>query len=125
MGKGIALQFKGAFPHNYDVYVQACRRHELTPGKLLTVWDSNLLYGKKYIVNFPTKTDWRLPSRYEYVAGGLQALKALIEKEHIRSIALPALGANNGGLDWPKVRQMIVQELGTLPADIQVYAPMA
>ncbi len=24
MGKGIALQFKQAFPHNFEVYKQAC-----------------------------------------------------------------------------------------------------
>ena len=125
MGKGIALQFKSAFPHNYDIYVQACRRHDLTPGKLLAVWDSNLLYGKKYIVNFPTKTHWRLPSRYEYIADGLLALKALIEKESITSIAIPALGAGNGGLDWAKVKQMILHELEDLSADIQVYEPRA
>jgi O-acetyl-ADP-ribose deacetylase (regulator of RNase III) len=64
MGKGIALQFKEAFPYNHKVYVQACKNNELEPGKLLWVWDTNLLYGKKLIINFPTKKHWRHPSKY-------------------------------------------------------------
>lgn len=67
MGKGIALQFKEAFPFNNKVYVQACKDKELSIGKLLAVNDSNLLYGKKLIINFPTKTHWRQPSKYEYI----------------------------------------------------------
>ena len=83
MGKGIALQFKEAFPQNNKIYITACKNKELEPGKLLAVWDSNLLLGKKLIINFPTKTHWRQPSRYEYIENGLQALVVLIEKEKI------------------------------------------
>ena len=65
MGKGIALQFKEAFPHNNKEYTAACKAKLLEPGKLLAVWDSNLLLGRKLIINFPTKTHWRFPSKYE------------------------------------------------------------
>ncbi|KAA8486842.1 O-acetyl-ADP-ribose deacetylase (regulator of RNase III) [Arcticibacter tournemirensis] len=99
MGKGIALQFKEAFPHNNKVYVEACKNKALAPGKLLPVWDSNLLYGKKFIINFPTKVHWRYPSRYEYITEGLNALRKLIIDENIQSIAIPPLGAGNGGLE--------------------------
>lgn len=125
MGKGIALQFKEAFPYNNKVYVQACKNKELEPGKLLAVWDTNLLYGKKLIINFPTKIHWRQPSQYEYIAQGLQALKELILKENIRSIAIPPLGAGNGGLDWEKVKPMITQALQDMPVDVQIYEPNA
>lgn len=112
MGKGIALQFKEAFPQNNKVYIAACKNKELEPGKLLAVWDSNLLLGKKLIINFPTKTHWRQPSRYEYIESGLQALVALIEKEKIQSVALPPLGCGNDGLDWAIVKPMIIKYLG-------------
>jgi O-acetyl-ADP-ribose deacetylase (regulator of RNase III)/uncharacterized protein YwgA len=125
MGKGIALQFKEAFPYNYKEYVIACKNKNLEPGKLLAVWDSNLLYGKKLIVNFPTKTHWRQPSKYEYIEKGLLALKELIKKENIKSIAIPPLGAGNGGLDWVKIKPMIIAVLGDLPIEIQVYEPNA
>lgn len=67
MGKGIALQFKQAFPHNFGVYKKACRDKTLRIGEILAVYDRNLLLGDKLILNFPTKVDWRFPSQYVYV----------------------------------------------------------
>lgn len=125
MGKGIALQFKQAFPYNNQVYVQACKEKSLMPGMMLAVWDSNLLYGRKLVINFPTKTHWRQPSKYEYIEKGLIALKELILKENISSIAIPALGAGNGGLDWQIVKPMIANALGELEIDVQIYEPNA
>ena len=123
MGKGIALQFKEAFPHNNRVYMEACKRGELEPGKLLAVWDDNLLLGRKLIINFPTKKHWRQPSKYEYIKKGLVALKDLIQQEVVKSLALPPLGCGNGGLEWSVVKPMIESQLGDMPIDIYVYEP--
>ena len=62
MGKGIALQFKESFPKNYRIYRNACQKKEFHIGDILIVEDSNLMVGPKLIVNFPTKTHWRMPS---------------------------------------------------------------
>ena len=35
MGKGIALQFKKAFPDNFAAYRRACEQGELQPGQML------------------------------------------------------------------------------------------
>ena len=63
MGKGIALQFKEAFPENFRVYYNACRKKELHVGNVLVVEDSNLTSGPKLIVNFPTKTGITIASK--------------------------------------------------------------
>ncbi|MGF7079631.1 macro domain-containing protein [Mucilaginibacter sp. UYCu711] len=123
MGKGIALQFKAAFPHNFGVYKKACRDGELTIGQLLTVWDSNLLYGERLIINFPTKTHWRLPSEYAYVESGLAALRALIEVRRLTSLAMPAPGCGNGGLQWVVVKDMIERQLAALDCSLTIYEP--
>lgn len=123
MGKGIALQFKEAFPHNYRVYAAACKNKELSPGKLLPVWDTNILLGRRLIINFPTKVHWRQKSKYEYIEKGLSALKELLEKESIQSIALPPLGCGNGGLEWSHVKNLINKYLGDLSLNILVYEP--
>jgi len=125
MGKGIALQFKEAFPHNYKIYADACKRKELIPGKLLAVWDSNSELGKKLIINFPTKTHWKSPSKYEYIKNGLIVLKELIIAKGIASIALPPLGCGNGGLEWNKVRPMIEEHLDGLSIHVMVFEPNA
>jgi O-acetyl-ADP-ribose deacetylase (regulator of RNase III) len=123
MGKGIALQFKNEFPHNYAIYREACLKHELKIGHLLTIVDSSLLLGERVIINFPTKTHWRLPSDYSYIQKGLQALAKLITEREIISIALPALGCGNGGLDWVLIKRMISQYLEPLDIAIEVYEP--
>ena len=123
MGKGIALQFREAFPENYRVYKNACRNKELHIGEVLIVEDSNLTSGRKLIVNFPTKTHWKLPSEYSYIEQGLAALRKEIVNRHISSIAIPPLGSHNGGLDWLCVKQMIETALGDLCCDIMLYEP--
>src|SRR6266542_309589 len=35
MGKGVALQFKQAFPENFRAYEQACKRKLVQPGRML------------------------------------------------------------------------------------------
>ncbi|MEA1848166.1 macro domain-containing protein [Chryseobacterium sp. MHB01] len=123
MGKGIALQFKEAFPNNTKKYIEACKNKELMPGKLLSVWDANLQLGKKLIINFPTKVHWRHPSKYEYIEKGLISLRELIIKEKIDSIAIPPLGCGNGGLDWSVVKKMIFKSLEDLNTEIILFEP--
>jgi len=123
MGKGIALQFKEAFPTNFKIYAAACKKNELWPGKMLVVKEQTLV-GEKIIINFPTKTEWRLKSKYEYVEEGLKALSIAIVEHNIESIAIPPLGCGNGGLKWEKVKPMIEKHLGHLDnVRIQVYEP--
>jgi O-acetyl-ADP-ribose deacetylase (regulator of RNase III)/uncharacterized protein YwgA len=123
MGKGIALQYKKAFPHNYKVYSKACKDGEIQIGKLLVVKDQNISTGDKWIINFPTKTDWRKPSQYSYVEEGLDTLVKLIEEYGINSIAIPPLGAGNGGLEWEKVKKIIERKLKDTQVSVLVYEP--
>lgn len=125
MGKGIALQFKDEFPHNFAVYADACRKGELYPGKLLIVKDYSPRYGEKTIVNFPTKVHWRNPSEYEYIEKGLEALRKYLYDEKVESISIPPLGCGNGGLDWARVKPMIAAALDGLDTRIHVYEPSA
>ncbi len=122
MGKGIALQFKEAFPENYKMYRQACKNGELHVGEMF-ITEISLLDGNRFIINFPTKTDWRKPSDYSYIRSGLKALRREIEDRKIHSIAIPPLGSNNGGLDWNIVHQMILDELTDVDCDIRIYQP--
>jgi len=123
MGKGIALQFKNLFPHNFKVYAKACKDKEIGIGKLLVTEEESLLGGKKMIINFPTKTSWRKPSEYSYIEEGLKDLVNIIEAKKIKSIAIPPLGAGNGGLDWNKVKEILERYLTAVECTIYIYEP--
>lgn len=123
MGKGIALQFKNTFPNNFKLYSIACKNKTIDIGHLLVSEDESLLSGKKIIVNFPTKTNWRLPSEYEYIEKGLTALVKVIKERNIKSIAIPPLGSGNGGLDWNRVKQLIEKHLSEIGCDVFVFEP--
>lgn len=126
MGKGIALHFKEMFPHNFTVYADACKKGELSPGKMLIVKDSNLALGERLIINFPTKVHWRQPSKYEYIGDGLKDLVKVIGEYNITSIAIPPLGCGNGGLNWTIVKGMVEQSLSSIEGvEVTVYEPSA
>lgn len=118
MGKGIALQFKKAFPENSTAYQKACRAGFVQPGKMLTFETSSML-RPRYIINFPTKRHWRGKSRYEDIEAGLRSLVSEVKRLGIRSIAVPPLGCGLGGLDWKKVRPMIEAAFAGAP-DVRV-----
>lgn len=124
MGKGIALQFKRAYPEMFKAYAAACRRGEVEPGRL-HVWASDALNGPKWIINFPTKRHWRQPSRMADISAGLDALVTVIRDQGIRSIAIPPLGCGNGGLAWSEVLPLIEERLASVApdVDIRVFEP--
>lgn len=125
MGKGIALQFKNLFPHNFKEYSAACKEGSVSIGKLFVTKDSSLIYGDKIIINFPTKTSWRKPSEYSYIEAGLLDLVKVILQYNIKSIALPPLGAGNGGLEWHRVKEMILHHLSDIDCEIMIFEPNA
>lgn len=120
MGRGIALQFKNAFPENFKAYKKACNNNEVQPGRMF-VTETHELTGPKYIINFPTKRHWRGKSRMEDIESGLAALVDMINDLNIHSIAIPPLGSGLGGLNWSEVRAKIEHALDPL-ADVEVRA---
>jgi len=123
MGKGIALQFKQAFPGNFNIYERACKAGEVEIGRMLIVpmLDSS---NPRYIINFPTKRHWRGKSTLADIELGLEALVREIRDLGVKSIAVPPLGCGNGGLNWGDVRPRIEDAFAELP-DVQVllYEP--
>lgn len=123
MGRGIALQFKKAFPQNFKAYAAACKREEVQPGRVFVFKTGQLTYPY-YIINFPTKRHWRGASRIQDIDSGLQALVEAIGQYEIRSIAIPPLGSGLGGLDWSKVKPRIEAALQSLTdVRIVIYEP--
>ena len=119
MGRGIALQFRKAFPENFKAYKSACDKKQLHPGQML-VCDLNRFQNPRYVVNFPTKKHWKGKSKIEDIESGLEALVQEVAKHNIQSIAIPPLGCGLGGLNWDQVKPMIQKAFDTLP-DVHVF----
>ena len=123
MGKGIALQFKQAWPENFDAYAKACRAKEVRPGQMF-IWETGRMVNPRYIINFPTKRHWREKALIEDIRTGLRALVADVQRLGIGSIAMPPLGCGNGGLDWRDVRPLIESAFsGLLNTQVQLFSP--
>ena len=122
MGKGIALMFKERFSENYRMYDAACKAKQVKTGTMF-VTEVRELDGPKWIVNFPTKKHWRAPSQMAWVVEGLKDLRRFLIEQKVNSVAIPPLGAGNGGLEWAEVREQIEQVLGDLDLNILVFEP--
>ena len=87
MGKGVALQFKKAFPEMFKAYQKACKNGEIQIGQVY-IYETMKLIGPRFIINFPTKKHWRELSNLEYIRLGLISLVEEVRKRKIRSISL-------------------------------------
>lgn len=124
MGKGIALQFKRAYPAMFEDYRLACASRDVAPGRL-HIWRDDTGSTPRYVVNLPTKRHWRSKSRLEDVVAGLEALRESVRRHEIRSIAIPPLGCGHGGLDWTEVQPRIVDAFRDMvDVDVLLYEPL-
>ena len=123
MGGGIALAFKRAYPANFVAYAAACERGEVRTGRMF-VFDAGAGAQPRYIVNFPTLSDWTEGATLAILESGLAALAEEIRSRGIRSIAIPALGCGIGGLAWAEVRPRIEAALAGLDGvRVVLYRP--
>ena len=119
MGKGVALEFKKRYPAMFEDYVERCACGEV---KLRRPYLYQDLSGTR-IVNFPTKDHWRSPSRLSDIEDGLDHFAPHGQDWGMTSVAFPALGCGNGGLEWAKVGPLLYAMLHNLDLDVEVYAP--
>jgi O-acetyl-ADP-ribose deacetylase (regulator of RNase III) len=106
MGRGLALQFKRAFPDVFKAYAAACRAGDIAPGRMhLVVREA--ASGPRLVINFPTKRHWRDKARLSDIESGLHSLVTEVRARKVRTVAVPALGCGLGGLEWGDVRPRI------------------
>jgi O-acetyl-ADP-ribose deacetylase (regulator of RNase III) len=114
MGKGIAKEFKARYPRMYSEYRRLCDQHMLQIGQL-HLWRSDT----RWVLNFPTKTTWKLPSQLDYIESGLTKFCGTYKALGISSASFPPLGCGNGNLDWKEVKPVMEDYLSRV--DIPIY----
>jgi len=123
MGAGIALEFKFRYPQMYDRYYELCQQNMIKIGLLWLYKTSN----ERIVLNFPTKQDWRYPSKIEYLEKGLEKFLETYNEKGITSIAFPVLGASNGGIEEVVALNIMDRYLSkaNIPIEIYKYDPSA
>lgn len=118
MGKGIALVYRLRYPHLFTEYQRKCQNHEIQVGNL---WLYHGAANTPGVLNFPTKTHWKLPSKLEYIELGLQFFQQNYQALNITSVAFPLLGAHNGGLSPQVVRGVMEKYLTDCSLTVEIY----
>lgn len=116
MGKGIAWEFKNRYPDMFEKYKAACEKKLFTIGKLMLISAPDHM-----LLLFPTKENWRYPSKLSYIESGLKRFRDNYAQCGITSIAFPKLGCGNGELNWEEVRPLMERYLKDLPIDVYIY----
>lgn len=116
MGAGIAYECRLRYPEMYERYQTLCRNNLLQIGTLWIYKTSN-----KNILNFPTKRDWKQPSKIEYLEKGLQKFVDTYKERKITSIAFPLLGASHGGLTQAQSLSTMKKYLSQCEIEIEIW----
>ena len=117
MGAGIALEMRLRYPEMFLKYKSLCERKLIEIGKLW-IYDVS---SERQMLNFPTKTNWKQPSKVEYLAKGLRKFVDTYEEKKIKSIAFPLLGADKGGLDQDYVIELMTREMEGVIIPVEIY----
>lgn len=124
MGAGLAKQFRDNYiNHGYQA---ACQRGEMSPGSVyvrqpLHVWSDTT----KHLIYVATKNEWKEPSQLDWIKMGCENLVKALDHYGISSVAIPALGAGLGGLEWAPVEVVMktVFQNDRQSKTIEVYLP--
>ncbi len=113
MGAGIALEFRLRYPQLLHEYEFDISQKKVQLGKVNYYQINDIK-----IVNFPTKFDFKYPSKLEWISTGLDNFIQTYASQNISKIAFPKLGSSNGGLEWSFVKDLMVSKLAKLPIEI-------
>jgi O-acetyl-ADP-ribose deacetylase (regulator of RNase III) len=120
MGKGIARDFKNAYPDMYEDYRRRCAARSVKLGEPY-LYKTNTIGTERWILNFPTKSHWKIKSSQDEIERGLIYLAKNARVWDVTSIAVPPLGCGCGGLDSNQVLMLIKKHLGSLGILIELY----
>lgn len=116
MGAGIAYEFRLRYEEMFHKYKEHCKNKHIDIGVL---WIYNT--QNKKILNFPTKFDWKYPSKKEYLHKGLQKFMQTYKEKGITSIAFPLLGAQKGGINPEESLEIMTSYLKNCDIDVEIW----
>lgn len=115
MEAGLALEFRLRYPNMYEKYKEKCKKKEIKPGRVEYVDVDD-----EIVINFPTKNNFRFPSRIKWISEGLDHFLMTYKDYELKSVAFPKLGSSHGGLDWNDVKAVMKNKLSGINIDIYI-----
>jgi O-acetyl-ADP-ribose deacetylase (regulator of RNase III) len=116
MGAGIAIEFKRRWPRMFDEYVARCADKRFALGDVF-VWSE----GEHTIYNLGTQAHWRKKAQIPALVKSLTKMRDLASHAGIERVGLPRIGAGLGGLDWTRVKKVIVEIGAGTPVEMIVF----
>ena len=118
---GLARIFRKRFPENFRKYVAACENGSLVMGSVLV---TEIEGDFRHIVNMPTVVESGGKAQLAYIKSGMDALMDAVVEYGMDSVAIPALGAGIGGLDFDGVREVVENTVRCVPEVVFIlYRP--
>lgn len=124
MNQGLARSLHEMYPAMHKDYHHWCNLRHPKPGEAW-MWGGA---GGVRVINLITQEGGYghggHPERatLKHVRDSLRALTRIVEKEGLKSLALPRLATGVGGLQWDDVRPVLEDRLGGLKIPVYVYA---
>lgn len=129
-GAGLAAEARALYPGWRTWYQNICsdRLSGFTTGgaKSFVIQDSAWLAAgrrPRVILSVATKATPWMDSKREWVQRGLDNLVALVDRERIQTVAVPALGCGLGKLRFQEIEQDFVDALDWADADYTLCRP--
>ena len=100
MGAGVATGFRERYPEMYGEYRRRCKAQprEFNLGDAW-LWKDD---EKPWVFNLATQEGvWRARASYQAIEAALTSMREQADREGVRSIAIPRIGAGHGGLSPP------------------------
>jgi O-acetyl-ADP-ribose deacetylase (regulator of RNase III) len=122
---GLALSLREEYPSMFKDFKHYCKLENPEPG---SAWIWSGVHGKR-IINLMTQEPAAGHGHGGHPGGAtltnvnhaIHALKKMIVKEGLKSVAMPRLATGVGGLKWEDVAPLLHQNLDDLNIDIYVY----
>ncbi len=120
--QGLALALRERFPAMAKDFRHYCHQQNPKPGHAW-LWAG----PDKVIINLMTQEP--APDNHAHpgkasgknISHALKEMRKLVDKEHLKSIALPKLATGVGGLDWNDVEPLIENHLSDLGIPVVIY----
>lgn len=121
---GLALALRENWPALHKDFRHYCHTHSPKCGSVFAWMGAEGRMVFNLFTQEPAANENSHPgkAKLQHVHHCLQALLPIIEKEKIRSLALPRLATGVGGLSWEEVKPLIHKTLGELKIPVFVYA---